>query len=147
MNIHERSLNLPDYIYGMMEDGERISYFEIFQEENEEELNFEYGSDEEYLIDDQYCIHPGKGNHEAGLAFINFGENKMEPFTEFSVDINLVSLKYKITQESSGEEKVHRVMEYITSSRGDLTTAIRRRYTEAKGIGEELLRRGNPREV
>lgn len=146
MNIHERSLNLPDYIYGMMEDGERISYFEIFQEENEEELNFEYSSGEEYLIDDQYCIHPGKGNQEAWLSFINFGENKREPFTEFAVDIDLVSLEYRIIQESCGEEKVKRVMDYILSSRGDLTADMRRRYSEARSVGKELLKRGNPRE-
>jgi hypothetical protein len=144
-NISEVVSNLPDYIYDMMEDGQRVAYFEIFGEKNEEELNFEYSEEEEYLIDDQYLIDPNLGSMEIGLSFINFGEQKREPFTEFGVELNLGTLEYAITEEKCGEEKVQSVMNHILSHRKDLVGSLKRRFDEAKSVGKELKRLGDPR--
>lgn len=123
--------------YLLFEPGRYVNYFEMFPRNNEM-LDFTY-NEEKYFVEDSYDQDPRSDNRELKLAFYKFelDSNQQTPIFSYTYYFN-----EKLRAEEDGRlEREHNDMVMaINMGIPNLFDRLKKRYKQAKKIGEELLK-------
>jgi hypothetical protein len=123
--------------YLMFEPGRYVNYFELFPR-NPEMLDFTHNNDK-YFAEDAYDLDPRNDNLDIKLAFykLELDSNQQTAVFSYTYYFN-ESLRAKEDGRLKPEHN-DMVMD-LTRSIPDLNDRLKKRYKQAKKIGEELLK-------
>ncbi|GJL79381.1 MAG: hypothetical protein NPINA01_23700 [Nitrospinaceae bacterium] len=123
--------------YLMFEPGRYVNYFEMFPRNNEM-LEFSY-NDEKYFAEDSYDLDPRSDNREIKMAFykLELDSDQQAPTFSYTYFFN-----EKLREKEDGRlDPVHNDMVMaLNMALPDLFDRLKKRYKQAKKIGEELLK-------
>lgn len=122
--------------YLIFEPGRFVNYFEMFPR-NTETLDFTYNEDK-YFAEDSYDLDPRSDNRALKLAFykLELDSNKQPPVFTYTYYFNE---KLREKEDAKLEPAHNDMVMAINMFIPDLYDKLKRRYKQAKKIGEELL--------
>ena len=123
--------------YLLFEPGRYVNFIEMFPR-NGEMLDFSY-NEEKYFAEDSYDLDPRTDNREVKLAFykLELDSNQQKP---------IFSYTYYFNEKLRGKEDGRLAPEHndmvmaINMANPDFYDKLKKRYKQAKKIGDELLK-------
>ncbi|NIP99575.1 MAG: hypothetical protein GWM98_03400 [Nitrospinaceae bacterium] len=122
--------------YLMLEPGRYVNYLEIFPR-NQERLDFKI-DEERYFAEDAYEMDPRNDNKNVQLAFYKFDPHEDSPPSLFHYTYYL-NEKQREEEDAKLEEANRDLMEGFLRHTPNLSELMKKRYKEAKEIGQKLL--------
>jgi hypothetical protein len=123
--------------YLMLEPGRYVNYFELFPR-NTEMLDFTHNN-EKYFAEDAYDLDPRNDNQEIKLAFykLELDSDKQTAVFSYTYYFN-ESLREK--EDGRLKPEHNDMLMDLTRAIPDLNDRLKKRYKQAKKIGEELMK-------
>ncbi len=131
----------PLDIVQLIQDGISVGYCEIFGDEQQTELAFDYGGASSYEIDDQYCMNPRCPCKEVILTFIKIDKANDQAAIEFIIRQKLNSLDYEIENMRCDQSRLRAVLQRFWASRPDARKVFKTRYEQMKNAGKDHLKK------
>ena len=130
--------------YLEFEPGRFFNYFELFPR-NKEMLDFNYGSDQ-FFAEDSYDIDPRNDNRCLQLSFFKFQLDNSDQAPIFST-VYYFDEKLREQEDAKLSPKNRDMLIAMNQFIPDLNDRLKKRYKNAKKMGEELLSNQDPIEV
>lgn len=132
---------VPEDIADLILDGKTVGYSQIFGNKDMDKFCFEFGENEKYIIEDQYCSNPKCQCNEAVLAFFRLDASEAPQECEFAIIMSLKGYKYKIEERNCDADKIKNIIDYIQNNRPEILDILKSRYDEMKSVGREILKK------
>ena len=124
---------IDDNVVKIALDGEVLPYSDVFGS-NGQELSFRTGNIEEWVVDDYYCSNPKCLCNEVFLNFIKIDNHKEIQEGEFTVRLNIKTLKYDIECATCDVNMIAEIMKYIKDSKPEFFDIIRTHYRKIRKV-------------
>ncbi len=125
--------------YLILEPGRYVNYMEIFPR-NEENLNFSHG-DGKLFAEDSYELDPRVDNRDVKMVFYPFelDDKNLKPVFTYTYHFDEGK---RAEEDNKLDAKTSEMLLSLNQSFPDLFETFKKRYKEAKLVGDDLLKSG-----